>query len=292
MSLGEGSVAPEYMTNEQLLAQCESLVGGVVCYRAYETRDPNRIWTRYAGKLSREGGVFLVEVGPEYNYIPQVAQQQERRKYPIPAEGFTYTRIVRATVWATEFAQAQADQIAQLQHQLAVANQTAQQNVQDPMRNLLKEIEMGDGNRLGALGGRGMVIETDAYAFNPIGWGHDEHGGMRMMAYLRNKFSAELSHNGQKHYVADALATLQALAMLIPVVPGIQGNEHFVQAAKIQLKRLLIAQMVVRGHNTQYISTFAQAVDTSQMPGWVLQAQSTAATIVKNTQYTMKRQGN
>ena len=262
-SLGEAAgnaPAPEYMTGEQLADQCERLVGGVVCYRAYESSDTTRSWTRFAGKLTKENGRFVIEVGPEYNYLPQVQQQTESRKFDMPSRGWTYTRIVRASVWATEFAQQQQQQIQQLQAQLQAKN--APQS--DPLNALLTEID-AEGVRPG-VGGRATTIETDAYTFNPATWSHDEHGAMRVVGYLRAKFSAELGHSGQKHYVMDALGTIQELAMLVPLVAGLSSNAHFVQAVKIQLKRLLISQMVVRGHNTQYISTFAQAIDTAQMP--------------------------
>lgn len=283
-SLGEGTEAPQQMTDFQLIQQCESLVGGVICYRAYEVTDATRTWTRYAAKLTKEGDKFFVELGPEYNYLPQVVQMTARAKYEIPSRGWVYTRIVRASVWVTEFARGQATQIQQLQQQLAAANQNA--NGQDSLGALLNEINE-DGVRLGTGGVRQSAIETDAYTFNPSSLQHDENGAIRIVQYLRAKFSTELAHAGQKHYVTDALNTIQELAMLVPVVNGISGNSHFVQTIKIQLKRLLIAQMIVRGHNTQYISTFSQAVDIAQMPGWVVQAQTTAAAIVKSTQYTM-----
>jgi len=292
-SLGEtagNERAPENMTSDQLQEQCERLAGDVICYRAYQNTDATRTWTRFAGKLVKDNGRFFIEVGPEYNYLPQVQQQTETRRYDMPSRGWTYTRIVRASVWATEFAEKQQAQIAQLQQQLQQIQVKSQQS--DPLNALLTEIDAeGLGARPG-LGGRATTIETDAYVFNPAGWSHDEHGAMRVVGYLRAKFSSELGHNGQKHYVMDALGTIQELAMLVPLVGGLSSNAHFVQAVKIQLKRLLIAQMVVRGHNTMYISTFAQAVDTAQMPAWVVQAQSTAASIVKATQFTMKKGPN
>lgn len=291
-SLGEGTpAAPEIMTPEQLSGQLEALAGGVICYRAYRADDATQTWNRYAGKLEKlANGTFTVQVGPDYNYMPGVFQQSARATVPIPHPDYQYTRIVRASVWVTEFAIQQEQTIQKLKAELAAAQVSSTTQGMSALATLQNEIlqEQGATQMLMAH----PTIETDTFAFSPNLWRFDESGAMRLVSFLRNKFTPALQHQGQKHYAADAIATLQHLALLAAQAPQVTSTEHFQGAVKVQLKRLLISEMVVKGHTTAYISSFASVVDSSQMPTWVQTAQSTAATLVKSQMYTKKGPGN
>ena len=80
--------------------------------------------------------------------------------------------------------------------------------------------------------------------------------------------------------------TIRELAMLSATVPSVCGSPHYQEAARVQLKRLLISQKSTDGHNTAYITQFANAIDNSTMPSWVISAEKTAASIVKATTVT------
>lgn len=119
---------PEVMTPEQLLAQCTALVGGLIVYRAYQTNDRNKSWKRYAGLLQSKDGVFTVLRSSEYNYLPLCEPVQgEPQVISIPAVDWTYTRIVRSSVFLTEYAR----YLEAGQNQLQTAHATLLRRVAD-----------------------------------------------------------------------------------------------------------------------------------------------------------------
>ena len=142
MSLGENfEAAPQEMSIEQLMRQCELLPGRLIVYRAYSEGDGKANWVRYVGRLLHTPGQpnadrtsdFAVEVGPQYGYIPRTERFAEHRVVPLPANGYKYTRIVAATVflaeygrWLSEQLEGANTQVAQLQGQVAHLTQLQQ----------------------------------------------------------------------------------------------------------------------------------------------------------------------
>jgi hypothetical protein len=113
------------MTEQEMNRQVESLHGQVICFRAYATGDVNKAWSRFAGKLEKaRDGTYRITTGPEYNYLPLVATQVAQQTEPFPKQGLTYTRIVAAQVWVTEFAQNMYNENQRLR------SQTTQQDTQ------------------------------------------------------------------------------------------------------------------------------------------------------------------
>jgi hypothetical protein len=94
------------MTVEQLNHQLATLSQGDVVVYWCRRIDGGTGWLAYAAKLSKEGEDFFVTCSSQYNLtIPGVIRHGgDDVKYPIPADGWEYKRIVAADVHANETA--------------------------------------------------------------------------------------------------------------------------------------------------------------------------------------------
>jgi hypothetical protein len=266
LTYGEGLAAPEVMDANQLMAQAEALVDQLVCYRAYPNNTPAEGWRRYAGILKRQGHGFIIAQDPSFNYLPLTVPVNVPSEVPFPAPGYTYTRIVRATVWVAEHAKNLEQHICQL---TANAGPPGAQQVAPALQALIDELHDEDGVPLPPPSTSSM-IENDAVAFDPAQWGwSDPSAAARLESHLRMKFAAASANPRHTHQIQDALRTIFHLVSLVPFFPGLPASPGFQQAARVQLKRLLIADKSHQGHNTQYISQFAACVENACMPTWV-----------------------
>lgn len=318
LTYGEGLAAPEVMDANQLLAQAEALVDQLVCYRAYPSNTPAEGWRRYAGILKREGQAYKIAQDPSFNYLPLTVPVNAPSEVPFPAPGYTYTRIVRATVWVAEHAKNLEQHI-----RLLTANAGAGVDplgrgrgrgrgargrggggeipppaavAQPPPQGaIVPENYLDDDDDDGLEGAEeyreGVQVESDAFAFAIEQWeGLTPSEASRLEVFYRCRFGPLLADQRHKYQTQDCIRVLGQSAMAIATGGSVASNAHVQNALRCVLKRLLVMEKMQMGHNTDYINQFAAAIDSVGMPSWVTNAEKQAAATVKNRQVTHLQQ--
>lgn len=110
--------APEVMNDDDLNQQARNLVNALVVYRAYKATDATKNWKRYAGILYCDAGSYSIKRATEYNYIPLTEPHHGAPQLvPFPEPGMVYTRLVRSSVFLTEYATFLQEQLQMAQDQ-------------------------------------------------------------------------------------------------------------------------------------------------------------------------------
>jgi hypothetical protein len=295
------------MDANQLMAQAEALVDQLVCYRAYPNNTPAEGWRRYAGILKRQGHAFIIAQDPSFNYLPLTVPVNVPSEVPFPAPGYTYTRIVRATVWVAEHAKNLEQHIRQLTANACPPGAQGRGSSARGRGGIQPQGLPGvaqaqgvvnyldddnDGDHEGTEGYReGTQVESDAFAFAIEQWeGLTQSEASRLEVFYRCRFGALLADQRHKYQSQDCIRVLGQSAMAIATGGALASNAHVQNALRCVLKRLLVMEKMQAGHNTEYINQFAAAIDSVGMPSWVTNAEKQAAASVKSRQVTLTKQ--
>ena len=195
---GEGLPAPKMMARWQLGDQTSRLVGSVVAYTC--ARDGEAAQATYAGMLSRApDNSYVVLRSSTYNYVvgtvPHLGADEQ---VPLPAIGWTYSRIISAVVHQTEKAGAE---LAGVRAELASAQQEVQR---------LRESELPSSPRPELPSSAWPSVKHPASAADVREWGQQiAQSPELLLAQLESRLLSGLTHLSGGPQLKDAFEAVR-----------------------------------------------------------------------------------
>ena len=122
-----------------------------------------------------------------------------------------------------------------------------------------------------------FIAESDSFAMDPTAWkGRLSHITIdRTLRYLRETANVKANH-WSEHILDDLLRILRGLMVTAMLAPDLLDGEAEDGSLKTILKRIFIFKETSIGHGGAYIKALSEAVDGSDRPAWILNAQRQA----------------
>ncbi|KAJ9464824.1 hypothetical protein DIPPA_32510 [Diplonema papillatum] len=213
------------MSERQMHDQCRALVGKVVVY-SVRIAGSDGPYLLHAGLLEEAGAKYKVRASVANNHLNGVQQHAgPEQEYPLPAEGYEYSRVLEAAVHQTEQAVAI---IAELRRSNTEKDQQLQA-LQQQLSLLLKKVEdlSAGGQKKAAQDGddgdAAVVFPADAEDVKD--WvdeiSTDPH---RLIFHLESRYLSGMAHLPGGEQLEEAFHSLRLWIMGVAYFDGWQGT--------------------------------------------------------------------
>ncbi|KAJ9439742.1 hypothetical protein DIPPA_70091 [Diplonema papillatum] len=237
-SAGQAGIpAPQHMSERQLHDQCRVLVGKVVVYslRPVGSNEPYKL---HAGHLATSGERYEVRASVANNELHGVVQHTgPEQVYPLPADGYTYSRILDATVHQTEQA---VNVIAGLKSEAALKDEQLKA-LQLQVTALLNKLEELTPQGSGMVAGNKAPAEEDnskvvfpADADDVVQWADDIGADLhRLIYHLESRYLSGMAHLPGGEQLEEAFHSLRLWVMGVAYFDGWQGTPQLRRVNKM-----------------------------------------------------------
>ncbi|KAJ9442189.1 hypothetical protein DIPPA_13471 [Diplonema papillatum] len=213
------------MSERQMHDQCRALVGKVVVY-SVRIAGSDGPYLLHAGLLEEAGAKYKVRASVANNHLNGVQQHAgPEQEYPLPAEGYEYSRVLEAAVHQTEQAVAI---IAELRRSNTEKDQQLQA-LQQQLSLLLKKVEdlSAGGQKKAAQDGDDgdVAVVFPADAEDVKDWvdeiSTDPH---RLIFHLESRYLSGMAHLPGGEQLEEAFHSLRLWIMGVAYFDGWQGT--------------------------------------------------------------------